>query len=160
MESVLQMVAAAVLATVDFCAAPIGGGAGEPQFCRVDATQEIDTPFFSIKVEPGLLVGVGREGRYVQIQPALWQSPGVLTIERVEDATSPNWVDCAEVVETIEDAVTWQDCHKSENGIYERRLAANLKGGYVLIRYSYSASGAALAPALERMMQSVRIHSM
>lgn len=159
MDGLLHVLAAAVLATADFCAAPIDGGVGEPQFCRLDSTQEIDTPFFSISVEPDFLVGVGREGRYVQIQPTLWQSPSVLTIERVEGASSPNWADCSEVKETVEDAVTWQDCHKSGNGIYVRRLAAKLKGGYVLIEYSYSDRGATLAPGLERMTQSIRIHA-
>jgi hypothetical protein len=154
-----QLLAAAVLVTAEFCADPFDGGVGEPQFCRLYETQEISTPYFSITIEPDFLVGVDRQGRRLQIQPSLRQSPVVLSVERIDDSDGPNWSDCPEIVETVEENVTWQDCRRTENGIHERRLLAKVNGAYVLIEYSYGALGATLAPALERMTQSIRIHA-
>lgn len=55
--------------------------------------------------------------------------------------------------------VTWHDCRVVSSGYYERRLAARLRNTHVLIQYGYSTSGTVLAPSLERMTQSVRIHA-
>ena len=48
----------AALATAEFCAKPIDGGVGEPEFCRIYERQEISTPYFSIVVKPDFIVGV------------------------------------------------------------------------------------------------------
>jgi hypothetical protein len=152
-----QLLLAAVLATAELCAQPIEGGVSEPQFCRVDASEEIATPFFSIVVEPDFLVGVDREGRRLLIQSILFKNQDQLTVEALEVSDLPDWSDCAEVTETLEDGVKWRECRIAANGTYERRLAAISKDGYVLIRYVYSSLGTVLAPALERMTQSIRI---
>ena len=44
------------------------------------------------------------------------------------------------------------------HGQYTRRLAAALSDRHVLIEYSYSSLGTKLAPALERMTQSIKVH--
>jgi len=48
----------AALSTAEFCAKPIDGGVGEPEFCRIYERQEISTPYFSIVVKPDFIVGV------------------------------------------------------------------------------------------------------
>ena len=71
----------------------------------------------------------------------------------------PSWPDCPKIIETVEDNVTWYDCRKSMDGFHERRLAAKLKDGYIVVRYSYTPIGAETGPSLERMTQSIRIHA-
>jgi len=149
----------AVLATAEFCTDPIEGGVSDPQLCRLYARQVITTPFFSIVVEPDFLVGVDRQGRRLQVQSTLWKNQDQLTIEVLEESSSPNWSDCADVTETIEDNVTWQECRIASDGTYERRLVARLKDMYILIQFVYSKAGTVLAPALERMTQSIKIHA-
>jgi hypothetical protein len=159
MELSAQLVMTAVIATAEFCANPFEGGVDEPQFCRLNAGQEISTPFFSVVVEPEFLVGVDREGRRLYLQPSSRQSQVHMKIEVVGGSDSPEWSDCPEIVKTTEEDVTWRTCRISGEGMHERRLAARLKGGHVLIEYSYSSLGAIFAPALERMTQSIRIHA-
>ncbi len=159
MELGVQLLALAVLSTAEFCAGPIEGGAEDPQFCRMATSQEVSTPYFSIVVEPGFLVGVNRQGRKLRVQSSLWQTMDVLTVERVEGSQLPDWPDCPEITETIQANVTWHECQFSIDGTYERRLAAVLNGGHVLIEYSYDRLGASSAPALERMTQSIRVHA-
>ncbi len=149
----------AVLATAEFCADPIEGGVGDPQFCRLYARQEVATPFFSIVAEPDFLVGVDRQGRRLRVQSTLWKNQDQLTIEVLDRSSPPNWSDCAEVTETAEDDVIWRECRITADGIYERRIVARLKDMIVLIQYVYSTAGTVLAPALERMTQSIKIHA-
>ena len=159
MELAAPLLITAVLATAEFCAAPLDSGVGDPQFCHVKDRQRIETPFFSVVVEPNLLVGVDREGRRLRVQPTLLREQAQFTIEVLDSIDMSKWSDCTEVAETAEDIVTWHDCRIVSNGYYERRLAARLRNMYVLIQYSYSTSGTVLAPSLERMTQSVRIHA-
>jgi len=155
----ISLIAAFVLTTADFCSDPFDGGVGEPQFCTLTAAQEISTPYFSVIVEPGFIVGVHKQGRRFQAQSTLWGSPNALTVERIEGTDAPLWTDCPEIREAPEDNVTWLDCRISTDGFHQRRLAARLKDGYVLIQYVYTARGASTGPALERMTQSVRVHA-
>jgi hypothetical protein len=159
MEIALQLLTVTALATAEFCAAPFDGGVGEPQFCRISERQEVSTPYFSIVVEPEFIVGVHNQGRRLQVQSTLWQSPNTLIVERIEGSSPPEWPECPTITETIEGDVTWLDCRIPADGFYERRLAAKLKSAYVVIEYTYSRLGAATGPALERMLQSVRIHA-
>jgi len=159
MELGLQLLTVTALATAEFCAAPFDGGVGEPQFCRILERQEVSTPYFSIIVEPEFIVGVHHEGRRLQVQSTLWQSPNSFIVERIDGSSPPAWPECPTITETIEGDLTWLNCRISAGGFYERRLAAKLKGAYVVVRYSYSRLGAETGPALERMMQSVRIHA-
>ena len=159
MELGIQLLALSVLATAEFCAEPIDGGVGEPQFCRITSHQEVSTPYFSIVVEPDFLVGVHHEGRKLQIQSSIWQSMDVLTVERVEGAQLPVRSECPKITETVQDNVTWHDCRYSVDGIHRRRLIAELHGSYVVIEYSYGKLSAKSSPALERMTQSIRIHA-
>lgn len=157
MEFSAQLLVAAVVATAEFCASPIEGGVGEPDLCRLDGSREIATPFFSIVVEPEFLVGVDRGGRRMLLMPSYRQSQVHMQVEAVDDPAAPQWPDCPQVTESVEENVTWQDCRITLEGTHERRLLAKLQGRHVLIEYSYSTSGAVFAPALERMLQSVRI---
>jgi hypothetical protein len=149
----------AVVATAEICADPFPGGTGEPDLCRLQATQEVATPFFSLIVEPEFLVGIDRGGRRILLMPSYRQSPVHMQIEVVEDAGPLDWPDCPKIIETVEENVTWQDCRISAEGIHKRRLAARLKNRRILIQYWYSTSSAEFAPALERMTQSARIHA-
>lgn len=160
MSILAHLLVAAVAATAEFCVNPIDGGVGEPDLCRLDASQEIETPFFSITVEPEFLVGVDRDGRRMLLTPSYRQSPVNMQIEVVDGAATPDWPDCPQVTESVEENVTWQDCRLSREGSHERRLAAKLRDRVVLIEYSYATAGTAFAPALERMTQSVRIKAM
>ena len=160
MEPATQLLVTAVLATAEFCAAPFDGGTGEPQFCQVNASLELSTPYFSINVEPNFLVGIDRVGRRLQIQSTLWQSQDYLLVEVVDEAGMPDWRDCSKVEEWSEDGVLWQECRKTTEGMYERRLTASMAGRHVLIEYGYSSLGTVSAPALERMTQSIHVHAM
>ena len=159
MELAVHLLALSVLSTADFCAAPIEGGVGEPQFCRTTSHLEIATPYFSIVVEPGFLVGVHDQGRKTQIQSSPRQSMDVMTLERFEGSQFPVFRACPDTTETVEDNVTWHDCRFSEGGIHHRTLVAEFKGAYVVVEFSYGRLSASSAPALERMTQSVRIHA-
>jgi len=159
MELAANLLIAAVLTTADFCAAPFDGDVGDPQFCHLKDRQKIETPFFSVLVEPNLFVGVDREGRRLRVQPTLLREQAQFTIEVIDDVDMSKWSDCTELTETTEDIVTWHDCRIVSNGFYERRLAARMRNMHVLIQYGYSTSGTVLAPSLERMTQSVRIHA-
>lgn len=159
MDPATQALVAAVLATAEFCAEPIDGGVGEPQFCSVSTPQEISTPFFSITVEADFLVGVDHQGRRLQIRSTLRQSQDYLLIEVQDEADTPSWGSCREVEEWVEGSVSWQDCHVVSEGMYERHLLASMAGRYVVIDYGYSSLGTVFAPALERMTQSIRVHA-
>ena len=57
-----------VLSTLDLCAKPIQGGRRDPQFYRFPVETIVHTPYFSITVEPNMLVGVYDSGRRMNIQ--------------------------------------------------------------------------------------------
>lgn len=159
MELVAYLLITAALGTADLCAAPLDGDVGDPQYCHLKEKQKIETPFFSVLVEPDLFVGVDREGRRLRVQPTLLREQARFTIEVLDDLDMSKWSDCTELTETTEDIVTWYDCRIVSNGYYERRLAARMRNMHVLVQYGYSSPGTVLAPSLERMTQSVRIHA-
>lgn len=92
-----QLAIAAVLVTADFCANPIQGGVGDPQFCLLADEQEISTPYFSIVVEAGFQVGLHHEGRSLRVQSTLFKNQDSLTIEVVGGPSLPAWSDCPTV---------------------------------------------------------------
>ena len=157
MDLIGPLLVASVLATAEFCAHPVEGGVGEPQFCRLEARQEIATPYFSIVVEADFHVGVDREGRRLLVQSTVFKNLDHLSIEVLDGSSLPDWPDCEQATETQEEHVKWADCRISSDGMHERRLAAGLKDRHVLIQYAYSPLGTVLAPALERMTQSIRV---
>ena len=152
-----QLVIAAALVTADFCADPIEGGVGDPQFCSFAIAREVSTPYFSIVVEAGFLVGLNREGRKLQVQSILFKNHDTLTIEVLDGPSPPAWSDCPTIEEFEESGVMWKDCRTASNGQYTRRLTAALSDRHVLIEYSYSSLATNLAPALERMTQSIKV---
>ena len=152
-----QLFIAAALATADFCAKPIEGGVGEPQFCSIAIEQEVSTPYFSIVVEAGFFVGVHREGRWLQVQSTVFKNEDTLTIEVLDGPLVPARSDCPIVEEFEEGGVKWKDCRTAHDGQYTRRLAAALSDRHVLIEYSYSSLATSLSPALERMTQSIKV---
>lgn len=159
MDAFASLLSLAILATAEICAEPFEGGVGEPQFCRVDALQQITTPFFTITVEPNFLVGVHHQGRRLQIQSSIRQEQDQLVVEVVDDSAQLDWSGCPEVIETVERFVTWHDCRISTDYKHERRLLAVLGERRILIQYEYSQGSAVYAPALERMTQSIRLHA-
>ena len=48
MDLAVSLLISAVLATAEICATPFEGGADALQFCRLAATQKIETPYFSV----------------------------------------------------------------------------------------------------------------
>lgn len=152
-----QLVIAAALVTADFCAKPIEGGVGDPQFCSIAIAQEISTPYFSIVVEGGFLVGLHRDGRWLQVQSTLFKNLDSLTIEVLDGPSLPAWTDCPTVEEFEVRGVKWQDCRTTFHGHYTRRFAAAMSDRHVLIEYSYSSLATNTAPALERMTQSIKV---
>jgi hypothetical protein len=152
-----QLLAAAVLATSEFCAEPFDGGVEDPQFCRVTAPLEISTPYFSISIEPNFLVGIDRQGRRLRVQSTLWQNQDYLLIQVDVEAVTSHLAGCAKIETWVEDDVSWQDCRMTTEGMYERRLMASMAGRHVRIEYGYSSLGTVSAPALERMTQSIRV---
>ena len=147
----------AVVATSDFCASPISGGVQEPDFCRLDQATEIETPYFSVRVEPELLVGVHREGRRLFAQPSPRQAPASFAIDVLEQDDSRRWANCPAVFETTEHGTTWRECQVRSQYSFEKRIGTQVGNNWVIVEYSYSALGTPLSPALERMLQSVRV---
>jgi hypothetical protein len=152
-----ELVIAAAVVTADFCAKLIEGGVGDPQFCSIALEQEVSTPYFSIVVEAGFLVGLNREGRRLQVQSTLFKNHDSLTIEVLDGPSPPAWSDCPTVEEFEDGGVKWKDCRTVSDGQYTRRLAAAQSDRHVLIEYGYSSQATKLAPALERMTQSIKV---
>ena len=155
--AVSHLVFAAALVTADFCPKPIVGGVGDPQFCSFAIEQEVSTPYFSIVVEAGFLVGLHRDGRRLQVQSTLLKNLDTLTIEVLDGPSLPAWSDCPTIEEFEDGGVRWKDCRTASHGLYTRRLAAALSNRHVLIEYSYASLATNLAPALERMTQSIKV---
>jgi hypothetical protein len=154
-----QLLVTAVLATTEICAEPMEGSVGAPLLCRLAESQEISTPYFSIVVEADFFVGVDREGRRLLLQSMQFNNQAVLAIEVLDGSTLPEWPRCGTVEEFVIETVKWQDCRFTDDGVYERWLAASLKERHVLIQYLYSPEGTKFAPALERMTQTIKVHA-
>lgn len=154
-----QLLVTAVLATAEICPQPMEGGVGAPLVCHLAEPQEISTPYFSIVVEADFFVGVDREGRRLLLQSTQFNNQAALAIEALDGSTPPEWPRCRTVEEFVIENVKWQDCRLTDDGIYERWLAASLKDRHVLIQYLYSSEATKFAPALERMTQSIKVHA-
>ncbi len=64
----------AVISSSDICDDPFTGGIGEPDYCKISQRQLIITPNFAFVAEPGVLVGVDRNGNRVIIESSIRQS--------------------------------------------------------------------------------------
>lgn len=160
MELAAQLLIAGVLATGELCTQPMKSGGDGPDLCHLYSAQKVETPYFSIDIEPDFLVGIDRQGRRMHVQATLTRGTGLLAIEVSDGAGTPEWSDCKYLTETHEEDVTWRDCHRASEAVFERQLVARLKNGYVVIHYFYTAgTGTERAPSLERMTQSIRIHA-
>lgn len=149
------LIAMAALATAEFCAEPIEGGPGEPQFCRFEHVQTVYTPFFSVDVHPALLAGVDQSGRRLMARASLPQDPLVLTILASESRV---WSGCqVEESEIVIGSMTWSLCDESTEARVQRKLTAQGSDGYLNIFYSYSEPGAQFAELIDRMLQSIRL---
>jgi hypothetical protein len=71
------------LSTAEICAAPIVGGRGEPDFCRLNGPQRIDTPFLAVTVDSDVLIGVDQGGRRISIQFSARQNQAGLLIQAI-----------------------------------------------------------------------------
>lgn len=149
------LVAFVALATAEFCAEPVDGGQGEPQFCRFEQVQTIYTPYFSVDVHPSLLAGVDQSGRHLMAQPSIRQSPVSLSILASETLS---WSGCSvEQSEMVIGSVTWMLCDESSDNHVSRRLTAQGEGMYLTVSYGYSELGAEFAEAIEDMVRSIRL---
>ena len=147
----------AVVATSEFCAAPLPGGVGEPLFCRLDQPTRVETPYFSVLIEPEFLVGVHREGGRLVAQSSIPQAQDWFEIEVIESDDPRRWADCPSVSETTEGNTTWRECHIESREFFEKRTGTRAGDKMVVVAYGYSARAASLSPALERMLQSVQV---
>lgn len=151
----LTLIAMAALATAEFCAEPIEGGRGEPQFCRFDQVQTIYTPWFSVDVHPALLAGVDQSGRRLVARAPLRQGTVSFSILASEMRA---WSGCSvEEVEIVVGGMTWLLCDESSAGHVQRRLTAQGDGGYLNVLYDYAGPGATFADAIGQMLRSIRI---
>jgi hypothetical protein len=163
-------VASAVLATADFCANPIEGGVGEPQFCRLTAAQQIDTPIFSLTVDPTFLVGIDRRGRRLVLQPSLWQSQVSVYIEALSSVDrsgvhastirrhAEGKLACS--LKTVGGA-TWDHCTENLPGDETVQFYFLRKPEYlVLMAHHSSKLGRAFTPAVHRLLETVVVHGL
>jgi hypothetical protein len=162
------VVASVVLTTAEFCANPIEGGVGEPQFCRLNAPQQIETPVFSIVIDSTFLIGIDRNGRRLLIQPSLRQSQVSVNIEAIPlgegaeshapviDRYSEGKLDCSP--KTLGGTI-WDWCrgHAEEHDsaqFYFLRTSQYI----VLISHYSSKLGEDLTPAVHRLLETVVVH--
>lgn len=151
----LGLIAMAALATAEFCAEPIEGGRGEPQFCRFEQTQTVYTPYFSVEVQPPFLAGVDQSGRRLVARASLRHSPVSFSILASEMRA---WSGCpVEESEIAIGGITWSLCDESSAGQVQRKLTAQGSHGYVNVQYSYAEPGAAFAGPIEQMLESIRL---
>ena len=154
----IDWILAAVVATSEFCAAePVSGDSEDPEFCYFQKSETIETPYFSVRVEGGLYVGVDRGGRRLFARPVLRQSPASFDIEIFESPDSRRVAGCTKESEFEQDGLTWRECLRESPGVFWRLLSARVGQWEAVIQYQYSSGGTALSPALERMLQSTRI---
>jgi len=150
-----SLVAMAALATAEFCAEPIDGVRGEPQFCRFEQVQTIYTPWFSVDVHPALLAGVDQSGRRLMARAVLRPDAATLSILASEMRA---WSGCpVEESEIVIGNMTWSLCDESTQGTVRRRLAASGNAGYLTVFYSYPESGNMYAVPIEQMLRSISL---
>lgn len=148
------IIAMAALATAEFCAEPLEGGRGEPQFCRFEQVQTVYTPWFSVDVLPALFAGVDQSGRRLMAQATLRQSPVAFSILASEMHSGSG---CrTEESEIVIGSMTWSLCDESSEGYVQRSLTTQGSNGYLTVRYAYSESGAMFAEPIEQMLRSIR----
>lgn len=83
MSTVIAIILAGVLSTAEFCANPIAGGRGEPDWCRLSVSERIDTPYFALVVGSEVLIGVDQNGRRISIQFSTHQNQAGLFIQAI-----------------------------------------------------------------------------
>ena len=159
MISLLAAAASTVLSTADFCDAPIEGGVGEPQFCVLSGPQEITTPYFSVEVMPGVLVGVYDSGRRFRSQASIRQSQIGVDIEYLHldnRAALPDRVGrfCTKEVPTTDGRVA---CDGSSDGIVERMVVIIRGRHAVIVEISATPLASEMLPVFEAMVESVAI---
>jgi hypothetical protein len=168
METVSIVAASMVLATADFCANPIEGGGGEPQFCRVSAPLQIDTPLFSLVVDSTFLVGVDRGGRRLLARPSLSRSQVHVILEavpigeaarsdvRLLDPYSKGKLSCSP--KTLGET-TWDWCKGNpEKDDYSEAYFLQTSRFIVVIAHYSSKLGESLTPAVNRLLGTVTVH--
>lgn len=149
-----SLIAMAALATAEFCAEPIEGGRGEPQFCRFEQVQTIYAPWFSVEIPPALLAGLDQGGRRLVAQSSLRQSAVSFSILASEMRA---WSGCpVEEAEIVIGGMAWSVCDESMDGMVQRKLTTLGNDGYLNIMYSYSTSGTMFAELIEQMLRSIR----
>ena len=84
MVTVSLLMAAGVLTTADFCASPIDGGRGDPEYCRLPESDRVETPYLSIVTDSRFLIGVDQQGRRIMVGFSQHQNQAGLVIEVIE----------------------------------------------------------------------------
>ena len=130
-QDMIDFILTAVVATSGFCAEePAKGGSEEPEYCYLQKSEMIETPYFSVTVAGGFYVGVDRGGRRLV---------------------------ASKEIQFEQNGLTWNECLRESPGGVWRLLSTRVGQWEAVIQYQYSSSGTALGPALERMLQSTRI---
>jgi hypothetical protein len=168
MEIASIVVASMVLSTADLCANPIEGGVGEPQFCRLDASQQIDTPLLSLVVDSTFLVGVDRSGRRLWARPSLSQSQVHVILEAVPIGETAR-ADVPQIDQYLKGelscspkvlgATTWDWCKGNpEKDDYSEMYFLRTSKFIVVIAHYSSKLGESLTPAVDRLLETVTVH--
>ncbi len=147
----------AVVATSELCENPMQGGAGDPEVCLIHERQLVETPYFSVTIEPGFYVEVDRDGRRLRAQPTLIKELASFEIELFEAADPKRLAGCTHGNEFSRNGTDWRECLRETPDSFERLLGTRVGAGEAVIKYQYASMATPSAPALERMLQSARI---
>ena len=147
--------------TTDICSNSFEGGIGEPRFCRIQEHGRVVTPYFSVNLDPNLLVGIDSNGRRLVMQPSLWGSLIALNIRaldvtKTEDESLNGWAcNSTELGNASGISCTW--ITDPDSGIVWRRYVLRRGGNAVEINLSASSHGQSQLPLVENIIKSIEI---
>jgi hypothetical protein len=172
MQVALVVVASAVVATAEICANLIDGGKGNPPSCRLATSQRVETPYFSVVIDPGFLVAVDQSGRRMLVTFSQHQNQAGVSIlaipieKRSEtDRETALIIDRrARAILTCSDRLlgttTWQLCREasSEEGDFPQYYFLETPYTLYLITHYSSELGRAVTPAIHQLLDTITVH--
>jgi hypothetical protein len=172
MQAISAIIASAVVATAEICANPVDDGRGDPPFCRLNAAQRIETPCFSVMIDPQFLVSIDQDGRRMFLRFSQHQNQAGLNILAVPiDRLLETDQDTARAVNgrardyfacsvKLLGATSWELCREAsdEDSEYPRYYFLETPQiVYVITHYS-SEAGRALTPAIDQLLETIIVH--
>ena len=155
----LSVLTTLALSTADICDDPMRGGSGEPRVCLLSASQRIDTPYYSIEVAPGQLVGIDSNGRRLQVQGSLWQSPIAAVVRVVSEPELARELvrikgSCADF-RLVEGEIAL--CDRSTADVIARVYATRSDRVVIVADLNATSIGLEMLPGYERMIQGIDV---